>query len=100
MSTPLTTKIKFQPVNGYIVVKQDDKEKEQSKTESGIIINTNPSEKEMMSGIVVAVHHECERIKIDMRVQWQPFRTYPVKVEGETYLTLPEAEVHGFFTDK
>lgn len=94
-----TTKINFQPLNGKIVIKQDPPKTEETKTESGIIINTGKGKEiEMLSGEVVAVHHECEKVKVGDRVQWQPYRNYPLEVDEETYQVVPEEELHGVFT--
>ena len=85
-------------MNGQIVIKQDPKQEEETVTASGIITTPGKGkETEMLSGEVVAVHEKCETVKVGDRVQWQPFRNYPLTVEGEKYQVVPEVELHGKF---
>ena len=96
-------KVNYKPLNGHVLIKQDSMEVKEKVTQSGIVIETggqaSKNKKEILSGIVVAKADEVLGVEIGDRVDWQPFRNYPVEVEGEDYQKVPFEELHGIFTN-
>jgi len=79
----------LKPLGEYVVLAF---EKEETKTESGIILSTNDKDKPSV-GKVIAVGPKVETIKVNDRVVYQTYSGSKVKFDGVEYLIIKQEHI-------
>lgn len=93
-------KVNYTPLNNIVLIKQDEKVIKEEVTAAGIYVKSEQQvakeTKEVLRGTVVAVAASVENLlPVGSKVDWQPFRNYPVEIDGVTYQKVPFDEIHG-----
>ncbi len=79
----------LKPLGEYVVLAF---EKEETKTESGIILSTNDKDKPSV-GKVIAVGPKVETIKVNDRVVYQTYSGSKFKFDGVEYLIIKQEHI-------
>lgn len=97
------SKVKYTPLNGIILIKEQEVKVEKKMTPSGIIIEDDSQAaaraSKTLRGEVVAVPENITQVKAGDIVDWQPFRNTPTEIDGVTYQKVPFEELHGILND-
>jgi co-chaperonin GroES (HSP10) len=97
------SKVNYTPLNGIILIKEQEIKAEKKTTASGIIIEDDKQAaaraSKTLRGEVIAVPENITQVKPGDIVDWQPFRNTPTEIDGVTYQKVPFEELHGILNN-
>lgn len=79
----------LKPLNEYVILSFV---KEETKTESGIILTTSDKEKPSF-GLVEAIGPKVEEIKVGDKVIYQTYSGTKTKIDGKEYLIIKQENI-------
>ena len=69
---------------------------EDIKSESGIILGDTKNSAQKI-GKVISVGHSVEEIKVNDKVMFDGYKSFPIELDGKTYILLEQDSVIGVY---
>ena len=69
---------------------------EDVKSESGIILGTTEKSPQRV-GTVISIGDSVQEIKVTNKVMFDSYKSFPIELDGKTYLIMEESNVIGIY---